>query len=236
MGAVYYRSQVGLLTGWVHHTAYIMIVELAIRRSWTHIFCLCAAMEVSFFFLWGQNPKKTCTKANKVPTFFLGFMTLHSDFRSNTLFAVAFFLTRILFHVILCISYFLHDNRTQTTGGSYLPSLILATIFPVHAMWFYGCLKGFFRRASQRHTPISTIDELGILPVDEKASPSPPETQSKRSGRSRSSSKVVDNRYNARSADTTPPPAPAPAPAVPPTFPTYDSKLENSKLHSILGA
>ena len=49
MGAVYYRSQVGLLTGWIHHPVYIMIVELAIRRSWTHIFCLAAAMEVSFF-------------------------------------------------------------------------------------------------------------------------------------------------------------------------------------------
>ena len=190
----------------------------------THILSMCCYG--GEFFFWGQNPKKkTCTKANKVPTFFLGFMTLHPDFRSNILFAAAFFLTRILFHVILCISYFLHDNRTQTTGGSYLPSILLATIFPVHAMWFYGCLKGFFRRASERHTPISTIDELGILPVDEKASP-PPETQSKRSGRSRPSSKVIDNRYNARSADTTPPPLP------PATFPTYDSKLENSKLRS----
>ena len=51
LGAVYYRSQIGLLTGWIHHPVYIMIVELFIRRSWTHIFCLCAAiMEVSFFF------------------------------------------------------------------------------------------------------------------------------------------------------------------------------------------
>ena len=150
-------------------------------------------------------------------------MTLHPDFRSNIIFAVAFFLTRILFHIILAVSYFLHDNRTQATGGSYLPSVLLATIFPVHAMWFYGCIKGFFRRASQRHTPISTIDELGILPVDEKLSP-PPETQSKRSGRSRPSTKVVDNRYNVRSTDTTPSPSP--------TFPTYDSKLEHSKLRS----
>jgi len=202
LGAVHYRSQVGLLTGWIHHAMYIMIVELAIRRSWTHIFCLCAAMEV--------------------PTFFLGFMTLHPDFRSNIAFAVAFFLTRILFHVILCISYFLHDNRTQTTGGSYLPSLLLATIFPLHAMWFYGCVKGFFRRASERHTPISTIDELDILPVDRKVSSSPPETQSKRAGRSRPSSRVIDSPHNAISTDTTPSP----------TFSTYDSKLEHSKLRS----
>jgi len=196
MGAVYYRSEVGLLTGWIHHPVYIMIVELAIMRSWSHIFCLCAAMEV--------------------PTFFLGFMALHPDFRSNTAFAVAFFLTRILFHIILCISYFLHDNRTQVAGGSYLPSILLAIIFPVHAMWFYGCIQGFYRRASERHTtPISTtIDEVGILPIDP-----PPETQSKRAGTSRPSSKVVDN---ARSTDTTPSP----------TFTTQDSKLRSRRFYS----
>jgi hypothetical protein len=142
-------------------------------------------------------------------------MALYPDFRSNIAFAVAFFLTRILFHIIVGISYFLHDNRTLVTGGSYLPSLLLAIIFPLHAMWFYGCVKGFYRRASQRHTPISTIDELGILPVDRKVIP-PPETQSKRANRNRPSSRVID----ARSTDTTPSP----------TFPTYDSKLEHSKL------
>jgi len=210
MGAVYYRSQVGLLTGWIHHPVYILIVELAIRRSWTHIFCLCAAMEI--------------------PTFFLGFMTLHPDFRSNTTFAIAFFFTRILLHIILCISYFLHDNRTQTTGGSYLPSVLLATILPLHVMWFYGCIQGFYRRASQRHTPVSTsIDEVGILPVDRKVSPPPDsETQSRRAGQSsRPSSRMIvdNNRPNTRSTDTTPLASPSPSP----TFSTYDSsKLEHS--------
>ena len=173
------------------------------------------------FFFSRVRPSKTCTQTYKVPTFFLGFMTLHPDYRSNIAFAVAFFLTRILFHIILGISYSLHDNRTLATGGSYLPSILLATIFPLHAMWFYGCIKGFYRRASQRNTPISTIDELDILPVDRKVSP-PPDTQSKSAGRSRPSSRVVDNRHDARSTDTTPSP----------TFSTYDSKLEHSKLRS----
>lgn len=142
-------------------------------------------------------------------------MTLHPDFRSNTAFAIAFFLTRILFHIILGISYFLHDNRTQATGGSYLPSLLLATILPLHVMWFYGCIQGFYRRASQRHTP---IDE--VVPVDRKVSP-PPETQGKRAAQSRpSSSSVVDNRHSTNSTDATPSP----------TIATFDSKLEHSKL------
>ena len=150
-------------------------------------------------------------------------MTLHPVFRSNIAFAVAFFLTRILFHIILGISYFLHDNRTQATGGSYLPSILVATIFPLHAMWFYSCIQGFYRRASQRHsTPTTpTIDEPGILPVDRKVS-SQPDTQSKPASRNPSSSRVVDNRHDTRSTDTTPSP----------TFATYDSKLEHSKLRS----
>jgi len=203
LGAVYYPSQIGLLTGWIHHTVYIMIVELAIRRSWSHIFCLCAAMEV--------------------PTFFLGFMTLHPHLRSNVVFAVAFFLTRILFHIVLGVSYFFHDNRVQATGGSYVPSLLLATIFPLHAMWFHSCIKGFFRRASRRNTPVSAIAELDIIPVDRRPSKvaSSPEPQSKRTTSSRPST-VIDNRHNARSTDSTPSS----------TVPAYDLKLERSKLHS----
>jgi hypothetical protein len=46
VGALYYRSQIGLLTGWVHHAVYILITEIAIRNAWAHIFCLCAIMEV----------------------------------------------------------------------------------------------------------------------------------------------------------------------------------------------
>ncbi|KAF8800051.1 hypothetical protein BYT27DRAFT_7227575 [Phlegmacium glaucopus] len=197
VGAVHYPSQIGLLTGWIHHAVYMVIVEIAIRRSWSHIFCLCAAMEV--------------------PTFCLGFMTLYPELRSNVLFAVAFFLTRILFHIILGVSYFLPDNRAQVTGGSYIPAILLASVFPLHALWFYGCIKGFFRRASKQDTPVPTVVELHISPEAPKVALQP-ESRSKRAGRSR----VADSRSNTRSNDSAPSQA----------FPTYDLKLERSKLHS----
>ena len=195
-----------------------MIVELAIRRSWSHIFCLCSAMEVSFT----RFKLHLVTQGTKLPTFFLGWMTLYPEFRSNIVFAVAFFFTRILFHIVLGVSYFLHDNRTQATGGSYIPSLLLASIFPVHAMWFHGCIKGFFRRASKRNTPItpiSTIAELDILPVDSTTKVSShPEPES-----SKPAVPAHSRVENARSmTDSTPSPTPS----------TYDLKLERSKLHS----
>lgn len=54
MGALAYRPQIGLLTGWVHHAVYLCITEIAIRAAWAHIFCLCAVMEVCLRLL--QSP------------------------------------------------------------------------------------------------------------------------------------------------------------------------------------
>lgn len=51
MGTLFYRSKVNLLTGWIHHSVYIFIVEYAIQGHLSHIFCLCAVMEVSVHIL-----------------------------------------------------------------------------------------------------------------------------------------------------------------------------------------
>ena len=148
LGVVYYRSAINFFGGWIHHPLYIVVVELFIRRSWAHIFCLCAAiMEVRFFLFFSQTVK-TCTHKIKVPDLLLGFMILHPDFRSDITFAVVFFHTRVLFNIFLGVSYFLYDNRAKATGGSYIPSIVLAQAFPVHVIWFYNCIKGIYRRGS----------------------------------------------------------------------------------------
>lgn len=46
LGVIYYRSQVSLVTGWIHHILYVFIVQVCIKRAWTQIFCLCSLMEV----------------------------------------------------------------------------------------------------------------------------------------------------------------------------------------------
>jgi hypothetical protein len=113
----------------------------------------------------------------KIPTFFLAFKSMHPELRNklNVVFSVTFFLTRILLHVILGVSYSLHDNRTRITDGSYIPSLFMAMVFPLHVMWFYGSIKGFIRRAARRRTPVSTT--IDTPPVDQKVNPVP-ESQS----------------------------------------------------------
>ncbi|KAJ7810456.1 hypothetical protein B0H14DRAFT_1487294 [Mycena olivaceomarginata] len=75
VGFLCYRSQIGFLTGWVHHVVYIEITEVAVRCGWAYIFCLAAIMEL--------------------PTFLLGAPTLLPALRSNALFALTFFAARI---------------------------------------------------------------------------------------------------------------------------------------------
>ncbi|KAJ3860944.1 hypothetical protein EV359DRAFT_74931 [Lentinula novae-zelandiae] len=154
LGAVYYRSQLNLFTGWSHHVIYLGIVEYAIRQKWAHIFCLAACMEF--------------------PTFVLGLATLFPRLRSNVFFAVSFFLTRIFFHIVLCITYILPNNRPLALStltatsipnftassssitsapapiGSIAPAVLFICVFPMHASWFLGCLKGFKKRAKLR--------------------------------------------------------------------------------------
>jgi hypothetical protein len=155
MGAIYYRSQVGLLTGWIHHIVYMFIVQIAIKRAWTQIFCLCALMEL--------------------PTFLLAISSLYPRLRSNVAFAVSFFVTRILLHTIWCISYLIPTNRAHTTGGSILPSIMLASVFPLHALWFRGCVKGFVKRYKDDHASVPevvTVDAVSPTREDKQSSSS----------------------------------------------------------------
>lgn len=137
VGSINYRSRISVLEGWVHHSLYLFIVELCIRRSWAHIFCLCGAMEI--------------------PTFVLGISILYPQLRNNAVFAVTFFMTRISLHIYLTIAYLFADNRAHATGGSFVPAMLLTGILPLHVMWFVGCIKGFIKRAKQpAHPPVTT--------------------------------------------------------------------------------
>jgi len=140
LGSVYYRSRISLLGGWIHHSMYIIVIELVVRRSWSHIFCLAGSMEI--------------------PTLIFAVATFYPHLRSDIMFAISFFMTRILFHIVLLVSLLLEENRMQATGGSFVPAIVFAIIFPLHGLWFVGCVKGFIRRATQnpsaRRLPVTT--------------------------------------------------------------------------------
>ncbi|KAF7322772.1 hypothetical protein HMN09_00056500 [Mycena chlorophos] len=120
-----YRSQITLLTGWIHHSLYLVICEVAIRRGWAHLFAFCGFMEL--------------------PTFLLGIGTLFPQARSNRLFTGTFFTTRILMHTILIAQFF-----ATRPDGSLVPALVLCGVFPLHVLWFVACIKGIIRRVKAR--------------------------------------------------------------------------------------
>ncbi|KIK73825.1 hypothetical protein PAXRUDRAFT_177398, partial [Paxillus rubicundulus Ve08.2h10] len=124
MGVLHYRSKVNLLTGWIHHSIYVFIVDYALQMGWSHIFCLCAIMEI--------------------PTFILALASVNARLRSDVLFAICFFLTRIVLHAVLGVSIIV--QRKVVVGGSIYPGVIMACIFVLHAHWFSGCIKGFIKR------------------------------------------------------------------------------------------
>ncbi|KAJ7778925.1 hypothetical protein B0H16DRAFT_1838003 [Mycena metata] len=147
MGGMYYRDQIGVLTGWVHHAVYLCITEIAIRCAWAHIFCFAACMEPTSSSRYSPSPPPSSPPSplaqqpltpTQLPTL-LGLSTLLPLLRSNTLSALTFLLTRILLHLVLLFSY----ARTPATRA---PALILAGVFPLHAMWFARCVRGFVRR------------------------------------------------------------------------------------------
>ncbi|TFK32379.1 hypothetical protein BDQ12DRAFT_504141 [Crucibulum laeve] len=102
----------------------------------------------------------------QIPTFILGITSLYPHLRSNLLFALAFFSTRILFHLVLIVSFLLPESRMQTVGGSYVPAAVLAMIFPLHAMWFSGCIKGFYKRAHKKVEIIPSVIALDMYSDD----------------------------------------------------------------------
>ena len=38
----------------------------------------------------------------------------------------------------------------QATGGSFIPAIVFTMVFPLHALWFIGSIKGFVRKVAQR--------------------------------------------------------------------------------------
>ncbi|KAI6041089.1 hypothetical protein EDC04DRAFT_3089340 [Pisolithus marmoratus] len=145
LGLLHYRSKVNWLTGWVHHSVYVLIVEYAIRMNWTHIFCLCAIMEI--------------------PTFVLAIATINPNLRSDVLFATTFFLT----HSVSPSSCSAH----AVTEGSMGPGIIMACILPLHAFWFSGCVKGFVRRSQQGNKKKRTVDGNGVAATRRALIPPP---------------------------------------------------------------
>jgi len=106
LGTIYYKSQMGILTGYIHHIVYIMITFLAFHRSETFYYTL--------FFI------------EEIPTFILSLGSIDPNYRSNMLFGGTFFVFRIGYHTMLM--YLLRYNLIFMILG--------CSTLMLHTYWF----------------------------------------------------------------------------------------------------
>ncbi|ORY28305.1 hypothetical protein BCR39DRAFT_535393 [Naematelia encephala] len=146
VGYFKYRSQVGLLTGWVHHICYIALMIHLVNSSQSPIFLIAGIMEV--------------------PTLDLAVSNLFPSIRNDERFLVTFFLLRILFHAILLIDCARPSSRL-ITDDSWMPTILLALSGALHVSWFRGGLNGYLkRRATDKSKSKSKAKRLDEPLVD----------------------------------------------------------------------
>ncbi|KAI8380279.1 hypothetical protein BD560DRAFT_444618 [Blakeslea trispora] len=125
IGIVFYRNKIELLTGWIHHLTYLATLTWAIHQQYTGVFVMMCCLEL--------------------PTFVLALGSVRSQLRRDYVFAAAFLLTRIIFHM--------YAMQCAWTMQSFGPVFIaLSAFFPVHCFWFYGFIKQQIRLARNKKT------------------------------------------------------------------------------------
>lgn len=98
----------------------------------------------------------------QLPTCILATNIIFPFTRNDVFFSTVFFLTRILFHIILITSYLSPNGRatgTLTGERAVLPGVFLLGALPMHVVWFVNSIKGQIRRARQRKATLSKVDE-----------------------------------------------------------------------------
>lgn len=119
IGASDYKKYIQTLSGYTHHIAYIIINTISL--------------------ISGKYPLYMLYMIEELPTILLSIGSYNKKYRSDTLFGLTFFLTRILYHVIL--TWWLRHDTTVLVFSMMVLSL--------HIYWFYGWCKARLRK---RHT------------------------------------------------------------------------------------
>lgn len=130
-GSVYYRDQIQVSSGWVHHSLYMVFVLLWLHFGWSHVFVAATIMEL--------------------PTFIMGLGRINSVLRSYRAFTVSFLTTRVAFHLALLYSLFLPAGRLS--NGEYTsigPGISALCALPMHLFWGYKCVRSSLRRRQKR--------------------------------------------------------------------------------------
>ncbi|TFJ82174.1 hypothetical protein NSK_006503 [Nannochloropsis salina CCMP1776] len=120
LGMRYYPSQIHLLSGWVHHCFYLGVLAWALHSHFSLGFCLFLPLEI--------------------PTFILAVGSIYPQRRSDWLFGMTFFITRICYHLWLFV-------LVREIKDPRLPVwVVIAVTFCLHIYWFGLWWKSYRRK------------------------------------------------------------------------------------------
>ncbi|KAI9499177.1 hypothetical protein BDB00DRAFT_866664 [Zychaea mexicana] len=111
LGSIYYRRRITFLTGWFHHTLYIVFLLWFLRMRTASFFCTAAILEL--------------------PTLILAAGSLSKVWRCDFLFATSFFFLRLVLHAWMIAQLRLH-HRVESLW------IVAVVVYPLHLYWFHG--------------------------------------------------------------------------------------------------
>ncbi|KAJ3173349.1 hypothetical protein HK101_011066 [Irineochytrium annulatum] len=126
MGILYYKSAFGIVSGWVHHFFYFVLVTFTIYANIPGAFMVACLLEVSTIFLSSGH--------------------IWKKLRCDWAFGATFFLTRIAFH-----PYFAWTVHVSWPGQYYW--ILAIGVYPFHLWWFYGFIRQQVRLYQDRRKP-----------------------------------------------------------------------------------
>lgn len=115
IGMIHYRDQIYLLSGWIHHLSYSVLMIFLIKKNLTTSFVMLGIMEL--------------------PTFVLSVGHIWKSLRNDMLFGLLFFSTRIIYHGAMLYQFY----RNYPVEGPWW--LIVAGVYPLHIYWFNGWIN-----------------------------------------------------------------------------------------------
>jgi hypothetical protein len=122
VGVFDYHENLGLITGFLHHTAFILFLPLTL---YSHI-------EGAFLLL--------CL--NEIPTLILSLGQMFRLFRQDLLVGISFFLIRVIYTLTYTLLVVIKDTNE---GKPYLLTILLP-ICILHIIWFRDWYRGYSKR------------------------------------------------------------------------------------------
>ena len=114
IGTVFYPRYLMSLTGYFHHIIYILFNILTVVTKTQSLFLVFMVSEL--------------------PTFILSIGSYNANARSDTLFGLTFLVTRILYHMFLCM----HAYKYHT-----LFFILSSSVFGLHLFWFKNWVRHY---------------------------------------------------------------------------------------------